>query len=345
MLGGLLRRGRCGRRMLVRYGGPKNRPWYGCTRGASDYGEPLCQSLSGPVLDDLVAQQILAAVEPAALEASLAAVAEVERERAELTRHWQLRLERAGTRPSGRAINSRPVSRRTDWWPGNWNGAGRKRCDSSDNWRNTEEYRIWFVESVEPVGGLEAPFEQTPDAGRGDVAEGTFSTAEAGNPGSVDVEAQGEELTVGKSTGQGKSNVPQAHNADPSLSELDLRQQMFVPVRHWSGGNAFPNEFERVRLSGSTAVAVSCSLRENRRDHQIFLASLGGLWIIQLLSPEDGSSFLWNFLRDSFKHSNPRRYSELQEPEKFWIVPLLERRHARRTVCQQCPDDAQRSDQ
>ena len=95
LLGGLLRCGRCGRRMMVRYGGPKNRPWYGCTRGASDYAEPLCQSLSGPVLDDLVARLILAAVEPAALEASLAAVAEVERERAELTRHWQLRRERA----------------------------------------------------------------------------------------------------------------------------------------------------------------------------------------------------------------------------------------------------------
>ena len=77
------------------YSGPKNRPCYNCTRGSADYGDPLCQSLSGPVLDDLVAGQILAAVEPAALEASLAAVAEVERERAELTRHWQLRRERA----------------------------------------------------------------------------------------------------------------------------------------------------------------------------------------------------------------------------------------------------------
>jgi len=55
----------------------------------------LCQSLSGPVLDALIAGRILAAVEPAALEASLAAVAEVERERAALTRHWQLRRQRA----------------------------------------------------------------------------------------------------------------------------------------------------------------------------------------------------------------------------------------------------------
>jgi hypothetical protein len=103
LLGGLRRCGRCGRRMLVRYGGPKNRPWYGCTRGMSDYAEPLCQSRSGSVLDDLVAQQMLAAVEPAALEASLAAVAAVERERAELTKHWQLRLERAVRDGAGRS--------------------------------------------------------------------------------------------------------------------------------------------------------------------------------------------------------------------------------------------------
>ena len=82
--------------MVVRYSGPKNLPQLQLyAQGTSDYAEPLCQSLSGPVLDELVARRILAAVEPAALEASLAAVAEVERERAELSRHWQLRRERA----------------------------------------------------------------------------------------------------------------------------------------------------------------------------------------------------------------------------------------------------------
>ena len=95
LLGGLVFCGRCGRRMLIRYAGHTNRHWYGCTRGSADYAEPLCQSLSGPLLDEWVAQQILLAVKPAALEASLAAVAEVERERAELHRHWQLRRERA----------------------------------------------------------------------------------------------------------------------------------------------------------------------------------------------------------------------------------------------------------
>jgi DNA invertase Pin-like site-specific DNA recombinase len=102
LLGGLIHCGRCGRRMQVRYGGRKNAPWYGCARNSSDYGDPLCQSLSGRRLDDLVATQILQAVEPAALEASLAAVADLERERAGLQRQWTLKIERA-TYEAGRA--------------------------------------------------------------------------------------------------------------------------------------------------------------------------------------------------------------------------------------------------
>ena len=59
LLAGLLR---CGRRMIVRDSGAKGRHCYGCTRGSADYAEPLCQCLSGPVVDDLVRGQILAAV-------------------------------------------------------------------------------------------------------------------------------------------------------------------------------------------------------------------------------------------------------------------------------------------
>jgi DNA invertase Pin-like site-specific DNA recombinase len=95
LLGGLLRCGRCDRRMMVRYSGSRSRHWYVCTCGSAEYAEPLCQSAPGPVLDELIASQVLAAVAPAALEASLAAVAEVERERAALARQWQLRRERA----------------------------------------------------------------------------------------------------------------------------------------------------------------------------------------------------------------------------------------------------------
>jgi hypothetical protein len=81
--------------MIVPYAGPNNRHSYTCTRGTADSGEPLCQGLSGPALDDLIAGRVPAAVEPAALEASLAAVAGVERERSDLARHWQLRRERS----------------------------------------------------------------------------------------------------------------------------------------------------------------------------------------------------------------------------------------------------------
>jgi DNA invertase Pin-like site-specific DNA recombinase len=96
LLAGLVRCGRCGRRMMVRYAGPKQRVSSTCTRGSADYAEPLCQGLSNAtLLEELVAGQLLAAVEPAALEASLAAVAGVKRQRAELTRQWQLRRERA----------------------------------------------------------------------------------------------------------------------------------------------------------------------------------------------------------------------------------------------------------
>jgi hypothetical protein len=75
--------------------GSQAQHFYRCTRGSDDDAEPQCQCLSGPVLDGFVREQILAAVAPAALEASLAAVAEVERERSELSRQWRLRLERA----------------------------------------------------------------------------------------------------------------------------------------------------------------------------------------------------------------------------------------------------------
>jgi hypothetical protein len=60
-----------------------------------DYAEPLCQSLAGRVLDDLVAVQVLAAMEPAALELSLAAADDIEQERARLHRNWQQQVERA----------------------------------------------------------------------------------------------------------------------------------------------------------------------------------------------------------------------------------------------------------
>ena len=102
LLAGLLVCGQCGCRMMVHYDRPQagqprdmTRPRYTCRRHATEYAKPLCQSITGRVLDELVGRQILALLEPATLELSLTAAADIERERATADRQWQQRLERA----------------------------------------------------------------------------------------------------------------------------------------------------------------------------------------------------------------------------------------------------------
>ena len=95
LLGGLLVCGRCGRRLLVNYTNGATGLRYSCCRGVMDYGEEPCQSLSGRRLDELVNVEVLSALEPAALELHLSAVADLERERARLHEHWRQRVERA----------------------------------------------------------------------------------------------------------------------------------------------------------------------------------------------------------------------------------------------------------
>jgi DNA invertase Pin-like site-specific DNA recombinase len=95
LLGGLLVCARCGRRLLAGYTNAGRGLRYSCARGRLDYGEPLCQSLSGQRLDALVSAEVLSALLPAALELHLAAAADVAQERRRLHEHWQQRLERA----------------------------------------------------------------------------------------------------------------------------------------------------------------------------------------------------------------------------------------------------------
>ena len=54
-----------------------------------------CCGLGAAAVDDLVSQQLLRALEPAALELSLQALQNVHQERERLHHHWQQRLERA----------------------------------------------------------------------------------------------------------------------------------------------------------------------------------------------------------------------------------------------------------
>jgi DNA invertase Pin-like site-specific DNA recombinase len=94
LLAGLVRCGRCGKRMYVRYSSA-GRPLYACSTAHSDYAQPLCQSIAAGEVEAWVAEQILVALQPAALDASLTAAAAIEEQRHHLTRHWEQRVERA----------------------------------------------------------------------------------------------------------------------------------------------------------------------------------------------------------------------------------------------------------
>jgi hypothetical protein len=86
--------------MLVGYGmsggASKTRTLrYSCLRNAIDYGEGVCQGLSGGVLESFVVERLLQAVSPASLELSLTATADLEYERKQLDDHWRQRLMRS----------------------------------------------------------------------------------------------------------------------------------------------------------------------------------------------------------------------------------------------------------
>jgi DNA invertase Pin-like site-specific DNA recombinase/intergrase/recombinase len=93
LLAGLVRCGRCGSRLNVTYGGGYLR--YACNRATVDYGEALCLSIAGRVLDEKVTSFVLRALEPASLEVSLQVAENVEAERRRLDQQWRQRLERA----------------------------------------------------------------------------------------------------------------------------------------------------------------------------------------------------------------------------------------------------------
>lgn len=91
LLPGLVVCGKCGYHMYK----VDKRPSYYCgdfTRGA--LVEP-CGHVAAATLDDLVAREVLRALQPAALELSLHAMENVEQERTRLHDQWRLKLERA----------------------------------------------------------------------------------------------------------------------------------------------------------------------------------------------------------------------------------------------------------
>lgn len=95
LLPGLVTCAHCRTRLGVRYHGAGQPHSYECTRTRTNYGGPLCQHVAGPGLDQFVAEQVLLALQPAALELALEATTRLEHEREALDRLWQQRRERA----------------------------------------------------------------------------------------------------------------------------------------------------------------------------------------------------------------------------------------------------------
>jgi hypothetical protein len=93
LLSGLVVCGTCGRRLRTAYH-HSNIGHYYCTRPL-DGIEPSCPSVKAVAVDDVVAAAVLRALAPAGLEASIQALADIQKERDRLERHWQQQLERA----------------------------------------------------------------------------------------------------------------------------------------------------------------------------------------------------------------------------------------------------------
>ena len=97
LLQGLVRCGRCGRRMQVAYSGTNGRvPRYACVRAHHLHGVAhACQSLGGVRLEKAVAAAFLEAVTPAGIRASAEAIEELEQAHEERLAGQRLAVERA----------------------------------------------------------------------------------------------------------------------------------------------------------------------------------------------------------------------------------------------------------
>jgi hypothetical protein len=104
LLQGLLRCGRCGRKMQVAYSGRDGRRVrYACVRGHIFHGTgSTCQTLGGGRLDKAIAAMFLEAVTPAGVAATTGAIAELEDQHEARMAGQRLALERA-TFDAGRA--------------------------------------------------------------------------------------------------------------------------------------------------------------------------------------------------------------------------------------------------
>lgn len=95
LLQGLVRCGRCGRRMQVSYSGQSLSPRYCCTRGRGMYGTASCQTVGGRRIERLVTAAVFQALAPAAIDATLRAMEQLTETHQTRVRSAELELERA----------------------------------------------------------------------------------------------------------------------------------------------------------------------------------------------------------------------------------------------------------
>src|SRR5215468_5627776 len=96
LLSGLLRCGRCGRKMQVLYSGCRGEvARYGCSGGRELRGSSSCLSVGSLRTDAAVVEEVLQAIEPAGIEAALKASEQAALEDQDRRRCVELALERA----------------------------------------------------------------------------------------------------------------------------------------------------------------------------------------------------------------------------------------------------------
>ena len=95
LLQGLIRCGRCGRRMQVGYSGKTRVPNYSCVRGQQLYGTKRCQSVGGRRIEQVVLTAVFEALAPAGIKATLRAIEHGSTEHQTRVCSAELELERA----------------------------------------------------------------------------------------------------------------------------------------------------------------------------------------------------------------------------------------------------------
>jgi DNA invertase Pin-like site-specific DNA recombinase len=92
LLQGIVRCAHCGRKMHVHY---THASAYVCNRQTRDFAAPRCQTAHLKTIDQAITRLVLEAVQPARLDAALAALVQIETQHQTLTSQWQTRREQA----------------------------------------------------------------------------------------------------------------------------------------------------------------------------------------------------------------------------------------------------------